>query len=254
MAEKKTLRVLVWDENPPHAPKELYPDGIRGAVAEGLKAFDDKQEFEVKTANLDDPDQGITDAILAETDVLLWWGHARHGEVTDEVADLVHKHVHERGMGFVALHSAHYSKTFKKVLDCTGHLKGGWRESEEDSEQLRVCAPWHPIAEGVTDFVLEKEEMYGAPFGIPPVEVLVLQSFFPVGRESFVGGATWTVGSGIDPEFTSGGGKGANQGEGIGRVFYFRPGHETFPTYYNDNVRRVIYNSVRWAGKLTAWR
>lgn len=253
MAETK-LRVLVWDENPPHAPKELYPDGIRGAVADGLRQLDTKGEFEVSTANLDDLSQGLTDERLAATDVLLWWGHARHGEVEDALAERVAKRVQDGGMGFVALHSAHYAKTFKRVLNATGHLKGGWRESEADSEELRVAAPWHPIAEGVSDFTLAKEEMYGGPFDVPPHEVLVLQSFFPVGRESFIGGACWTVGKGIDPAFTSGPGKGANQGEGVGRVFYFRPGHETFPTYFDENVRRVIYNGVRWAGKILPWR
>ena len=33
---------------------------------------------------------------------------------------------------------------------------------------------------------------------------------------------------------------------GHGRIFYFRPGHETYPTYYDENVIRVITNAVRW--------
>lgn len=246
----KPIRVLVWDENPPHAPKELYPDGIRGAVAEGLAAFDKNSEFVVKTANLDDADQGVTEAILAETDVLLWWGHARHGEVNDSVAEMVKKHAHTRGMGFICLHSGHYSKTFKAVINGTGHLKGGWRESN-DTEQIRVCAPWHPIAEGVEDFTLDAEEMYGSPFDVPPFQTLVLQSYFPLGGETFPSGICWTVGEGIDPEFTSGPGGGKGQGYGVGRVFYFRPGHETYGVYWDDRVRKVIYNAVRWAGKIT---
>lgn len=253
MSEAKTLRVLIWDENPAHAPKELYPEGIRGAVAEGLRALGDGR-LEVTTAHLDDPEQGVTDELLANTDVLVWWGHARHGEVTDELAARVAKRVREGGMGFVALHSAHYSKTFKQVVDGHGHLKGGWRESEEDSEVIRVCAPWHPVAAGLDDFTLDHEEMYGGPFDVPPYECLVLQSFFPVGRETFPCGIVWTVGQGIDPEFTSGGGNGANQGEGIGRVFYFRPGHESFGTYFNENVKKVILNGVLWAGKILPWR
>jgi trehalose utilization protein len=248
MADK--LRILVWDENPSHAPKELYPNGLRGAIAEGLKEFDSELELQVKVAHLDEPQQGVSDEALADTDVLVWWGHARHGEVEDALADRVADRVRKGGMGFICLHSGHYSKTFTKVIGAPGHLKGGWRESE-DSEQIHVCAPWHPIAKGVTDFTLDDEEMYGAPFDVPPAEVLVLQSYFPLGGESFPSGIVWTVGDGIDPEFTSGPGSGKGQGEGTGRVFYFRPGHESFGTYFNPNVRRVIYNAVRWAGKLS---
>jgi trehalose utilization protein len=249
MAESKTLRVLVWDEYPQHAPKELYPDGIRGAVAEGLREFAQPGELDVTPIGLDEPEQGLPDELLKSADVLLWWGHARHGEVKDELAEKVANEVRTRGLGFVCLHSGHYSKTFKKILGATGDLKGGWREAN-DTEQIRVCAPWHPIAEGVEDFTIEAEEMYGGPFGVPPHEVLVLQSYFPLGGEVFPSGICWTVGEGIDPEFTSGPGGGKGQGHGIGRVFYFRPGHETYGVYFDARVRKVIYNAVRWAGKL----
>lgn len=244
----KPLQVLIWDENPPHAPREIYPDQIRGAIAQGLQQFDENHEFNVRTANLDEPEQGVPDSLLAETDVLLWWGHARHGEVADELAERVKRHVRERGMGFICLHSGHYSKTFKAVLGCTGHLKGGWREAD-DQEIITVCAPNHPIAKGVEDFTLESEEMYGAPFDVPAPEVLVLQSQFTVGNEYFPCGICWTVGEGIDPEFTSGPGGGKGQGEGRGRVFYFRPGHETYKTYFDERVQRIIYNAVRWVGR-----
>jgi len=244
------LRVLVWDENPAHAPKEMYPDGIRGAVAEGLKAFDKDGEFVVSTAHLDDADQGVSDSVLAETDVLLWWGHARHGELNDDRAEAIKKLAHERGLGFICLHSGHYSKPFQAVIGGPGHLKGGWREST-DSEQIRVAAPWHPIAQGVEDFTIEAEEMYGSPFDVPPYETLVLQSYFPLGGESFPSGICWTVGEGIDPEFTSGPGAGKGQGHGKSRVFYFRPGHENYPVFFDERVRRVLYNAVRWSGKLS---
>jgi trehalose utilization protein len=245
----KQVRVLIWDENPSHAPKELYPTSLRGAIAEGLQGLDTAGELDVTVAHLDEPEQGVSDEILNNTDVLMWWGHARHGEVKDALAERVAKRVQEDGMGFVCLHSGHYSKTFRKVLNTTGHLKGGWRESN-DTEEIRVCAPWHPIAEGVSDFTLAAEEMYGGPFEVPPHEVLVFQSYFPLGGEAFPCGIVWTVGKGIDPAFTSGPGGGKGQGEGIGRVFYFRPGHETYGTYFEPNVRRVIYNAARWAGKL----
>lgn len=248
MAEK-TLRVLVWDEYPAHAPKEIYPEGIRGAIAAGLRELDANNEIDVTPIGLDEPDQGLSDEALKSADVLLWWGHARHGEVEQSLADKIANEVKTRGLGFICLHSGHYSKPFKTVLGATGDLKGGWRESD-DSEEIRVCAPWHPIAEGVQDFTLPNEEMYGAPFGVPPFQTLVLQSRFSVGNETFPSGIVWTIGEGIDPEFTSGPGGGKGQGEGVGRVFYFRPGHESYPTYFDANVKRVLYNAVRWAGKL----
>ncbi len=239
------VRVLVWDEAPVHAPKSVYPSSINGAIADGLNEMGGGA-ITAKTANLDDPEQGITEAALAESDVLIWWGHARHDELADDKADLIKAAVH-KGMGFIPLHSAHYSKPFRKVLDCTGHLYGGWREAEPaDTEEVRVCAPKHPIAQGVSDFVLPSEEMYGSPFGIPPVLAVIFQSYFPMGGEYFPSFVV-TVGDGIDPEFTSGPGGGASQGRGAGRVFYFRPGHEAFPTYHNPSVRQILHNGVLWA-------
>ncbi len=248
MADTRPLNVLVWDENPRHAPKELYPENLRGAIADGLRELSGEGELTVTPIHLDEPDQGVPEGMLEAADVLVWWGHARHGEVEDALAERVKRQVHERGLGFICLHSGHYSKTFKAVLGATGDLKGGWREST-DSEAIRVCAPWHPIAEGIEDFTLPNEEMYGAPFGVPsPLEV-IFQSRFSVDGATFPSGLVWTVGEGIDPEFQSGKGNAHNQGEGKGRVFYFRPGHETYPTYYNDSVKRVILNAVRWVGR-----
>lgn len=243
------VRVLVWDENPPHAPKELYPKSINGAIADALNELGGGQII-ATTANLDDPNQGITEEALANADVLLWWGHARHAEVSDETAALVKKAAHENGLGFMPLHSGHYSKTYKQVLESTGHLLGGWREIEGfEPEEITVCAPRHPIAQGIDDFVLDAEEMYGSPFGAPPFKTLVFQSYFPHGGEYFPCGFTVTVGKGIDPEFTSGKGNGANQGEGAGRVFYFRPGHETVGTYFNPTVQKILHNAVLWCAR-----
>ncbi len=247
MAGVEKVRVLVWDENPSHAPKELYPNGLNGAIAEGLHALDSKTIL-AGTANIEDPEQGVSEAALAQTDVLIWWGHARHQEVTDESARRVFHHVHNRGMGLILLHSAHYSKPMQWVLATSGHLKGGWRESNPpDSEEITVCAPKHPIAAGVRDFTLPAEEMYGAPFDVPPPQALVLQSYFPLGGEYFPSGICWTVGKGKTEGFTSGPGNGVGEGEGAGRVFYFRPGHETHPTYFDANVRKILRNAVLWA-------
>lgn len=251
MADNGVIRALVWDENPPHAPKDIYPNSINGAVAEGLAKYGGGQ-IEARTANLDDPEQGITEQALADTDVLLWWGHMHHGRVSEETVARVVKRVHEEGMGFVALHSAHYSKTFQAVVEGHGHLKGGWRENDPpEEERIRVCAPWHPIAQGVDDFVLDHEEYYGAPFDVPPPLEVIFQSYFPLDGRTFPTGLTWTVGKGKTPGFTCGPGKGVGEGYGVGRVFYFRPGHETIPTYYNDNVQKVITNAVLWCAKRT---
>jgi trehalose utilization protein len=239
------VRVLVWDEHPPHASKSLYPDSINGAVADGLRQLGGER-LAVRTASLDDPEQGVSAEALAAADVLIWWGHIRHAEVTDDAAARVAERVCEHGLGFVALHSAHYSKPLQRILDCPGHLKGGWREDGQP-EVIRVCAPQHPIAAGVSDFTLAEEEMYGAPFAVPPPAVVVLQSYFPAGGEYFPSGIAWTVGRGIDPDFTSGPGKGVGQGRGVGRVFYFRPGHEANPTFHDPNVRRILLNAVLWA-------
>lgn len=244
------LRALVWDENPTHAPKEIYPGNIRGAVAEGLRKCGGG-EIVVQEAHLDESDQGITPERLAEADVLLWWGHARHGEVSDRTAERVREAVLDRGLGFVALHSAHYSRPFRQILNAPGFLKGGWRVKQPaEPEEITVCAPRHPIARDIEDFTLPGEEMYGAPFVVPPPSVVVFQSYFPEGGEYFPSGLCWTVGKGITPDFESGRGH-DNQGEGIGRVFYFRPGHETVPTFNNDTIRQILYNAALWCAKHT---
>jgi trehalose utilization protein len=251
MAEQEAVRVLVWDENPPHAPKEIYPNSINGAVGEGLERFGGDR-VRVRTADLDDPEQGVTEQALSETDVLVWWGHARHKEVSDETVARVVRRVHEEGMGFLALHSAHYSRTFQAVVEGPGHLKGGWREMDPpEQERIRVCAPWHPIAAGIEDFILDGEEYYGAPFDVPPPLEVIFQSYFPYDGRTFPSGLTWTVGPGKTEGFECGPGKGIGEGYGNARVFYFRPGHETIPTYYNETIQRVITNGVLWCGCAT---
>jgi trehalose utilization protein len=214
----KKVRVLVWDENPSHRSHEIYPNSLNAAIKAGLEELDENKELEVTVACLDDENQGVTQEVLDNTDVLIWWGHARHGEVKDEIAEMVKSQVHTKGMGFICLHSGHYSKTFKAVLDCTGHLKGGWRESN-DVETIQVCAPWHPICDGVNSFVIEAEEMYGSPFDTPPPLTNIFQSHFSIGDESFPSGMVWSVGMGIDPDFTSGPGNGANQGYELDECF-----------------------------------
>lgn len=221
-------RVTVWNEarhekiHP--AVKAVYPDGIHTAIA----AFLGKAGFPVRTATLDEPEHGLTEAVLAETDVLTWWGHMAHHDVQDEIAERVQKRVLE-GMGLIVLHSGHMSKPFLKLMGTSGALK--WREANE-KERLWVIHPSHPIAEGLPEhFELPHEEMYGEHFDVPVPDDLVLMSWFQ-GGEVFRSGCCWH--------------------RGAGKIFYFRPGHETFPTYYDPTIQQVIINAVRWAapGKL----
>jgi len=219
-----TVRVTVWNEyrqestDPP--VRAIYPDGIHAAIAAGLR---EHEGFEVRTATLDEPDQGLSETVLAQTDVLTWWGHVAHPEVSDEVVDRVQARVLD-GMGLIVLHAGHFSKIFKRLMGTSCDLK--WREDGR-RERVWVVDPSHPIAEGVGEsFVLAEEEMYGEHFDIPPPDELVFVSWFE-GGEVFRSGCTYR--------------------RGRGRVFYFRPGHETHPSYYDANVRRVIANAARWA-------
>ncbi|MCR6109203.1 ThuA domain-containing protein [Bacillus sp. A301a_S52] len=216
------VKVTVWNENRHEQENQLvrdiYPEGIHGAIARFLK-----EDFEVRTATLDDDEHGLTDDVLNETDVLLWWGHIAHEEVDDAVVAKVKQRVLS-GMGLIVLHSGHFSKIFKTLMGTTCDLK--WRESGE-KERLWVIDPSHQIAEGIGNYIeLEKEEMYGEHFDIPAPEQIVFLSWFE-GGEVFRSGCTYR--------------------RGKGKVFYFRPGHETYPTYYHKDIQQVIKNAVHWA-------
>jgi trehalose utilization protein len=224
------LRVTVWNEyrHEKHSERvaAIYPEGIHGTLAAALR----KHGFVVRTATLDEPEHGLTQKILDTTDVLTWWGHQAHAEVSDEIVDRVYKRVLD-GMGLIVLHSGHFSKIFKKLMGTTCDLK--WREAN-DHERLWVVAPGHPITEGLGEYIyLEHEEMYGEPFDIPQPETLVFVSWFS-GGEVFRSGACYS--------------------RGRGKIFYFRPGHETIPTYHNAEIQRVIANAVRWAAPVEGTR
>jgi trehalose utilization protein len=219
-----TIRVTVWGENVHEQSSELvrslYPKGIHGCIAEALT---EDPELSARTVTLQDPEHGLTEQVLAETDVLSWWGHAAHQEVADEIVERVQARVLE-GMGLLVLHSGHYSKIFKRLLGTSCSLT--WREAGE-RERLWVCNPGHRIARGLGPcFELEMEEMYGEPFGIPTPDEQVLISWFE-GGEVFRSGCCWRRGN--------------------GKIFYFRPGHEAYPTYYDPQVRLVLRNAVHWA-------
>jgi trehalose utilization protein len=200
---------------------------MHAAIAAGLR--ESGGDLEVSTAVLQDPEHGLTEERLTRTDVLTWWGHMAHEQVADAVAERVQRRVLE-GMGLIVLHSGHYSKVFRRLMGTSCSLT--WREADE-KERLWVCNPGHPIAAGIDRcFELPAEEMYGEPFGIPPPEEQVFISWFE-GGEVFRSGCCWRRGN--------------------GRIFYFRPGHETYPTYHDPNVRRVIANAVHWAAPQGLW-
>jgi trehalose utilization protein len=218
-----SIRVTVWNEyrheKEHEAVRKVYPDGLHAPIVEHLRT----QGMAVRAATLDEPEHGLTEAALAETDVLTWWGHLAHAEVRDEVVSRVQQRVLD-GMGLLVLHSGHFSKIFQRLMGSTCNLK--WREANE-LERVWVVEPGHPIAEGLGEyFEIPGEEMYGERFDIPAPDELVLLSWF-AGGEVFRSGCCYR--------------------RGAGRIFYFRPGHETYPTYHQPEVLRVITNAVRWA-------
>ncbi|NLE12866.1 MAG: trehalose utilization protein ThuA [Clostridiales bacterium] len=225
----KQISVTVWNEfrHEKHSEvvKAIYPDGIHNAIKIYL---DTLPGLKVRTATLDEPSHGLTDDVLNSTDVLLWWGHMAHGEVSDEIVNKVYRRVLS-GMGLIVLHSGHASKIFNKLCGtATGQLK--WRE-DGDKERLWVIDHSHPITQGIGEYIeLEHEEVYGEKFEIPNPDELLFISWFE-GGEVFRSGLTYKRGN--------------------GKIFYFRPGHESVPSYHNEKVLRVIGNAVYWAAPVS---
>lgn len=216
------MKVTIWNEfrheKISEKVKEIYPEGIHKQLEVVLQSAG----FDTKTAVLDQPEHGLTEEVLNETDVLVWWGHMAHDEVADEIVSRVHKRV-LNGMGLVVLHSAHMSKIFMKLMGTSCDLK--WREADE-KERLWVIDPSHPIAEGIGEFIeLEKEEMYGEHFDVPTPDELIFVGWYE-GGNVFRSGMTYKRGN--------------------GKIFYFQPGHESYPTYYNKDIQQVIINGVNW--------
>lgn len=217
------IRVTVWNEfvneRESDIVRAIYPDGIHAVIAAALRTAD----IEVATATLHEPEHGLAEARLATTDVLLWWGHRAHAEVTDTVVERVQQRVWQ-GMGLIVLHSGHFSKIFRRLMGTPCALR--WREAGE-RERLWVIAPKHPIAQGLGPCLdLPHSEMYGEPFVVPEPDETLFVSWYQ-GGEVFRSGLTWR--------------------RGAGRIFYFSPGHETYPIYHDPAVQIVLRNAVRWA-------
>jgi len=232
-------RAVVWSEGT--APKAVYPDDINGAVAEGLKCL---EGWEVIKANLSDPDQGLSDERLKQCDVLVWWGHTKHGAVKDALVEKIVRRVRDEGMGFVALHSAHFAKpnialmslaeTPKDLLDKVtpkGRV-AAWGAYIGDSVTLtiQVTDPSHPIAKGIKNFTIQHSERYCDPYAVPKPKAVVFEGDAKLKDGSIDHsqvGLCWEIGK--------------------GKMFYFQAGHETDPVFFDANVRKIIANAVQWA-------
>ncbi len=226
-AAEPKRRVVVWSYKT--SPKNVYPHYINGAVAEGLAPLKAKG-WEVVTASITDPEQGCSAQSLDKTGVLVWWGHQRHGEVSDEHVKRIVDRVKHGGMGFIALHSAHYSKALKALLGTNCGWKGGYVEDGSKLE-LIVKDKQHPIAAGLSDFSIPHTERYTEPFEIPEPQSVVFDGVYTLpdgSKESSRQGIAFAVGK--------------------GRVFYFQPGHETYPIFFDANIRKLMVNAVEWAG------
>ncbi|GAB3929382.1 trehalose utilization protein ThuA [Microlunatus endophyticus] len=214
----ETIRVRVWSEHT--APRAVFPDDINGAVAAALLQ---DPRLEVSTAELVDPDDGLSAADLEQTDVLVWWGHLLHRRVSDAAVERIVARVREAGMGFVALHSAHMSKPYTALIEDDGHLGGV--DINGGKETITVKAPDHPVARGISDFVIGIEESYDEDAGLGKPDTVVFHSAFDNGHE-FRSGVAYSIGA--------------------GRAFYFRPGHEEYRTLYQPEVAQIIRNAVYW--------
>jgi len=218
------IQVAIWNEflheKKDEQARQIYPDGMHNIIAKFLSK---NKDINARTATLDQPEHGLPQEIVNQTDVLIWWGHAAHEQVSDEIVMRIQRRVLE-GMGIIVLHSAHHSKIFRTLMGTNCSLR--WREADE-KERLWNIEPGHPITRGIGDFIeLPQAEMYGERFDIPNPDKVIFISWFE-GGEVFRSGCCWE--------------------RGHGRIFYFRPGHETYPIYHNEHIQKIITNAVHWA-------
>lgn len=220
------MNITIFNEYHPneHTGKaeKNYPGGIHIA----LKSIFESQEYDVVTATQEQACNGLTDEILDNTDVLLWWSKNWDNELLNSVADKVVSRIRE-GMGAVFLHSAKNSKPFLRLTGTTSATAPvSWKEPGE-SERLFVVSPAHPIAEGIpSGYVIPNEEPYCEYFDIPKPDDIVFLGGFGNGM-CIRAGVTFT--------------------RGAGKIFFFQPGHDSFPVYNDKVIRRIILNAVNWA-------
>ncbi len=224
-AQPRKKRVIVWSEGT--VKNEFYPNDVNAAIADALKPLAAKG-WDIRTASINEPDQGLPDELLNSATVLIWWGHQRHGDVKDELVDKIVKRVKEEGMGFFASHSSHFAKPFQRVIGDSGAWNGGYAD-DGTKLAVEIALPKHPICRGVKPFILPKEERYSEPFQVPEPEAVPLTGVWTRpdgGTEKVRQGLCWT--------------------RGKGRVFYFQVGHEAYPIYLQEPVKQVFRNAVLW--------
>jgi trehalose utilization protein len=222
-----TKRVVVWSEGTAPAD-QVYPQDINTAIADGLRLH--LTGWKIEVATLKDPDQGCSEASLGQCDVLIWWGHKKHGDVLDAHVDRIVRRVKEEGMGFISLHSSHFAKPNKRLMGTAC----SWAAYKTDGCKLKVNLkePNHPIVKGLKNFTLPEIERYSEPYAVPTPESVPLDGHYvyPDGKEEYTRvGLCWTIGK--------------------GRMFYFAPGHETYRDFYLEEVRLLMANAVRWAAR-----
>lgn len=217
------MKIVVFCEKNPSmlTPEGLaaYPEGM-GVYLKNILSEDGNDVTYIEVT--DDGEQNYDEDVLKGCDVAVWWGHWYHDRVSDKLVDQLVENV-QKGMGLICLHSAHRSKPFLRLLGTTGCLK--WRE---DAEKERVwCVDLtHPINKGVGEFVdVAHEEMYGEPFDIPTPDELVYLGWFQ-GGEVLRSGCVFK--------------------RGRGKLFYFNPGHETYPTYKNPSIVKILKNACEY--------
>jgi len=228
------IRVLAWSER--SEPAEVYPNGIDGAIAEGLQL---EKGIEVRTAGLADPGQGLTEELVAAADVLIAFGHRYHKVVTEENADRIVRHVEQRGMGYLVLHSSHGARAFQKIMSTIARRRGvrlnrvpgrwGHIANQGKPETIQVIAPKHPIVKGIGGFTIPRTETYYSPFVVPGPDLKLLEGRYEDGPSGGDDGLLWVFGR--------------------GQVFYFRPGHETYPIFYQPEVRKLLAGAVRFLAR-----
>ncbi len=220
-AAENRLRVRIWCEGT--APRQVYPEGIDGTIAEALKS---RPELEVSTGRLRDSEAGLSDADLEAADVLIWWGRLAHEDVPDARCDAVVKRVRAGRLGLLALHGSFGSKPFRRLMgrDCE---PSSWREQGQ-AEEIQIVSPEHPIARGLETFQIARATRFIEPFPVPEPESVVLMSHYEDGG-TFRSGMTWTIDA--------------------GRVAYLRPGDDAFPVLFHPSVRSLVANAAAWCGR-----
>ena len=277
--EADPVRVLVWDERQAEQ-KQAYGERFLGqAIADALE----KQGFLVRSTGLDEAARGLDPALLDWAEVLIWWGHVRHSKITPEIGKKIVERIKQGRLSLIALHSAHWATPFVEAMnaksrqEATARFAGrDWtleevplraryylpkqdepptprtEIAEADDGKVRiklylpnccfpayadrgtpsdfkVLAPEHPITKGLPPrFEIPKTEMYADPFQVPDPDAVLFEERWKEG-ETFRSGLVWNLGA--------------------GKVFYFRPGHETYPIFLQEIPLKILGSAARWMGE-----